>query len=146
MLRDENRGISGNGRKSYKRYKWFENGSNPPGGGEDKKEGEVEFLKLLHHLWDGNQLAAPKLGGVGVVPIEDQFKPTSGNNPDLYESFAFSETPLIKVKGAEVHIIGKDPVGGPIFLKLILKKGDAILEDKVETIFWIKPGWKKPSK
>ena len=144
MLRDENRGISGNGQKSYKRYKYkTENGKGSSGGGAEKKG--IEYLELVHYHWNGQGLEAPRIGGVGVIPIEDQFKATSNQTGTVYESIEFEAIALVKSNSTEIHIsgMGTDTVFKHYVLQL--EPGDAVMVDEGDKIHvvWIEAHWVK---
>ena len=143
MLRDEKWGISGNGQKSYKRAMHKFNNPTPPGGGSPLKTLAGVWIDIVHYPWTGTQLEQAKPGGLGVIPIEDQFKSFSDQTGDIYVSYVFRSSPLKLVKQSIVYLEGKDIEDDYQVIKLDLKKKDAFLECTYSnlTIIWVKKKW-----
>lgn len=148
MLRDENRGISGNGQKSRKHAKFHNgNGDEQRGGGTgdsnltSQKTGG--WVTMQHYPWDGKKLQTAKPGGLGIIPIEDQFKAISTNTKEVYVSVPFASQPKMKESGTVVKVYGQNTKGSDISLTVQLCDKDAILECIYESIviIWVAKKW-----
>lgn len=148
MLRDENRGISGNGQKSRKHAKFHKrNGEEQMGGGKGESnynsQKAGDWVLMQHYLWDGGKLRTAMPGGLGIIPIEDQFKAISTHTRKDYVSVHFADQPKMKGDGTVVKVFGKNTKGSDISLTVELCDGEPILECIYESlvIIWVAKEW-----
>ena len=141
MQRDEKWGISGYGQKSYKRsmykfHNWFHPGN---GGGPQVNPGAL--VDVEEHSWTGSELKVTKPGGLGVIPVEDQFKTFfTGNKGEVYVSYVFITSPKKSFKQKVVYLEEKDCNGKQQSLQLDLDEKEVFWEYTYEnmTIIWTK--------
>ncbi len=153
MLSYENSGISGNGQKSPKRGKFHKWNDEKLGGGKRGGSGNDEdsrkerlsqkiagsWISLVHFPWTGKNLEKAREGGLGIIPIEDQFRAVSGAPGNEYASYHFNASPTIKVHGEKLKIFGKDCEGITMSLELELAPNEIILECTYEflVVIWV---------
>ncbi len=157
MLRDEKRGISGNGQESFKHAKFYKGKEEKRGGGkrekclddqansEAKSQEKCVWFSMVHYPWEGKELRKAQPGGLGIIPIEDQFKAISTNTGEEYISFKFLEKPKFEIHQNGVEVVGLGTDKAEQILKVKLSEGDAILECTYDcfTIIWVNRKWVK---
>lgn len=157
MLSYENGGISGNGQKSRKRAKFHKGKEEKMGGGKGKrkssngntdqeKESQKKagsWLSMVHYPWTGKELESAQEGGLGIIPIEDQFRAISENSGVDYVSYHFTSSPEMVQSGSQVKIFGENCIGKEQSLTVEIEVDGAVLECSYESlvVIWVAKKW-----
>ena len=108
------------------------------------KPEECFAVEVVHYIWTGKELTEAQPGGVGIIPIEDQFKAISTNDDgEVYESFKFLSAPERKLGDGVVFVFGPGLDGVEQVITLAMPADGAIIQACYDcyTVIWVNQEW-----